>query len=158
MAAKVTFYERASVSPDVPDFSFMDEYRGRLGVTAYDLLHGYCNIFAKAVNREFGYRMFRITDEFGTLVHCYARAEEAGQPVYIDARGKTSDYGEFISEFEDWTTEEDSLANTEEVDPEKVYVPRISYSEAAYELSLDLLNKLRSQYMAGKEGRGNDPY
>lgn len=70
----MTFYERASLSPYAPDFSFMDEYRGRLGVTAYDLLHGYCNIFAKAVNSRFGYRTFSITDEYGTLVHCYARA------------------------------------------------------------------------------------
>lgn len=144
----MTFYERASLSPYAPDFSFMDEYRGRLGVTAYDLLHGYCNIFAKAVNSRFGYRTFSITDEYGTLVHCYARTEEAGRTVYIDARGRTSDYGEFISEFEDWTTEEDSLANTAPLDPESVYIVPMTHEEAAYELSLEMIRNFRGQYEA----------
>lgn len=143
-----TFYEKASVMPYAPDFSFMDEYRGRLGVTAYDLLHGYCNVFAKALNMEFGYRTFRIVDEYGTLIHCYARTEEAGKTVYVDVRGKTSDYSAFISEFEDWTTEEDSMKNTMVLDPEGVYVAQMTHTEAAYDLSMEMLERFRGQYKA----------
>lgn len=128
------------------DLSFLNKWKGRLDITGYDLLHGYCNIFAKALNEEFGYRMFRVVDGYGTLVHCYACGTESGRLVYIDVRGKTPDYSTFISEFKRWTTEEDSLRNTKPMNPDDVYIPWTGYSEAAHELSLRIIRAFPHRY------------
>lgn len=146
-----TFYEEALTYKYGPDFSFLYRYSGRMDITAYDLLHGYCNVFAKAVNEVFGYRIFSIIDEYGTLIHCYARTEENGKAVYVDVRGKTESYRDLISEFEDWTTEEDSLRNTKAVDPEEIYVPNMSHTEAAYDLSLEMIEMFTELYQVPKE-------
>ena len=145
----MTFYEKAAAQEQGKDFSFLAGYR-KGNVSAYDLLHGFCNVFAKVLNEEFGYRINEITDEYGTLIHFYALGKEKGRPVYIDVRGKTDDYSEFIEEFEYFTTKEDSRINTVAADPNSIYVPETMYvcSRDAYELSREMIKNFRVLYAA----------
>lgn len=82
-------------------------------ITAYDYLHGRCNIFAELMSQKYGYDAFVIEDWEGKMIHCYNTATlPNGQTAFIDARGITTDYVEFISEFEDWVDIDESIENT----------------------------------------------
>lgn len=85
-------------------------------INAYNFLHGYCNEFAYMLNEKYGYPVFEIKGEEGNLIHSFARVDTDSEHYFIDVRGITTDYSEFISEFEDWTDEETSIENTFPVD------------------------------------------
>lgn len=85
-------------------------------INAYDFLHGYCNEFAYMLNEKYGYPIYEIVDHTGTLIHSFARLDQNNIHYFIDVRGITTDYHEFISEFENWTDEETSIENTFPVD------------------------------------------
>ena len=68
------------------------------------------------LNEKYGYQVFEIKDEEGNLIHSFTRVDTDSQHYFIDVRGITTDYSEFISEFEDWTDEETSIINTFPVD------------------------------------------
>lgn len=85
-------------------------------ISAYDFLHGCCNEFAYMLNEKYGYPVFEIKGEEGNLIHSFARVDTDSKHYFIDVRGITTDYSEFISEFEDWTDEETSIENTFPVD------------------------------------------
>lgn len=42
----------------------------------------------------------------GELIHAYCTAEINNETVYIDVRGITNDWDEFIEEFDDWYLDE----------------------------------------------------
>lgn len=73
-------------------------------VNAYDFLHGFCHTFAYVLSREFGYKIYSIYDEEGVLVHTYCVIPNGNEPIYVDIRGCTSDFGLFIQEFDDFIT------------------------------------------------------
>lgn len=81
-------------------------------LSAYDFLHGYCDIFAKRIHDQFSLPMYAIYSESGDMVHCFCKINADGRDYYIDVRGITDDYTEFISEFEDWIDIDISLKNT----------------------------------------------
>ncbi len=85
-------------------------------INAYDFLHGCCNEFAYMLNEKYGYPIYEIVDHTGTLIHSFARLDQNNIHYFIDVRGITTDYHEFISEFEDWTDEETSIEDTFSVD------------------------------------------
>lgn len=79
--------------------------------SAYNFLHGDCNIFAQYLNKEFGYKVGAVfqEDESGNkqLVHMfgiyhvdeYYNAE--GYDIYIDVRGMCTNFEYFMKEFYD---------------------------------------------------------
>ncbi len=67
--------------------------------SAFDFLHGACNLFAAALHERKGYDVFEIVRSSGGSIHWYASAEYRGRPVYIDVRGVTTDQSEFFREF-----------------------------------------------------------
>ena len=79
----------------------VDELRGSYKFTANYFLHGFCNVFAQVLNEIYGYPIECIYNEEGRLVHCFCVDETDDGPIFIDARGKTTDYYELICEFED---------------------------------------------------------
>lgn len=93
-----------------------DGIERRFRINAYDFLHGSCNEFAYMLNEKYGYPVFEIKDEKGNLIHSFTRVDTDSQHYFIDVRGITTDYSEFISEFEDWIDEETSIINTFPVD------------------------------------------
>lgn len=109
------------------DFGFMENNicisRDSFGrtVSAYDFLHGFCNIFAEVLNAKYGYPIYVIIDDNGYCVHCFCVNIVNGVNYYIDVRGITTDYIEFISEFEDFTDEDSSRINTIPIEKYKFF-------------------------------------
>lgn len=58
-------------------------------------LQGACHIFSLALHQEFGYDEFEIRK--GTSCHCFCRATYQGRPIYIDIRGATTSWEEFLA-------------------------------------------------------------
>lgn len=64
-----------------------------------EMLYHASDVFAELLSRKFGYKMEQIIDSLGSLCHVYCVTESDGKTLYIDSRGVTDDYGEFIKEF-----------------------------------------------------------
>lgn len=64
----------------------------------YKYLHGCCDYFAEALSQVFGYEVDSLRNNRG-LIHAYCIFCENEITYYIDARGITDDYEEFIQEF-----------------------------------------------------------
>ena len=78
------------------------------GLTPYDFLHGYCNVFAQMLNEKYGYRIEAAYEEPSQLVHCWCVSEAPdGRKAYIDVRGVTTSFDDLMKDFEDfWTDDE----------------------------------------------------
>lgn len=61
---------------------------------AYDFLQGSCDIFAEILSETFGYKRYIISD--GNSFHIFCKLFYNTEEVYIDIRGYTSDYNEFV--------------------------------------------------------------
>lgn len=68
-------------------------------LSLYDFLHGFCNIFALRLHKQFGYKIVNVYSYEKSLIHSFCIDEEDN---FIDIRGKTKDYNAFWGEFEDW--------------------------------------------------------
>lgn len=90
------------------DEAFHFRYKDRIW-TGGCFLHGLCDVFAAALYNVFKYQTVKITDGHGKLIHAFCRAEQNGRPIYIDARGITSSYEDFISPFADFAEDESLL-------------------------------------------------
>ena len=58
-------------------------------------LQGSCQLFSLALHQEFGYDAFEIRK--GTSCHFFCKAVYNGETVYIDVRGITASWDEFLS-------------------------------------------------------------
>ena len=68
--------------------------------TAYIFLHGSCDIFAEQLRKTCtDYDVYRIENKNGRPIHWYAQTNYKNMPIYIDVRGATTSFEEFISEF-----------------------------------------------------------
>lgn len=68
-------------------------------LSLYNFLHGFCNIFALRLHKQFGYKIVNVYSYEKSLIHSFCIDEEDN---LIDIRGKTKDYNAFWGEFEDW--------------------------------------------------------
>lgn len=62
---------------------------------AHDFLQGSCQLFSLALHKKFGYEAFEIQGKNGVYYFC--RSTHNGQPIYIDIRGATTDFNEFLA-------------------------------------------------------------
>ncbi len=96
------FYDYAEQAGE-PDFSFLQEEPSFDGINANDFLHGYCDVFAYALQKRIGGRVEAIIVD-GFFIHAYVVVEREVDgvitPVFCDVRGETSDCAEFLREFE----------------------------------------------------------
>lgn len=93
-------------------FNFMDSVEiihpgpneKRENINFYEFLHGYCDVFAYRLREKFGYDIcFDYEDEdCSQLIHAYCTVTVGNKTYWIDCRGITDDYEEFIEEFADW--------------------------------------------------------
>lgn len=67
--------------------------------SAEDFLHGICHIFAYALHQKFGYDILELKSNSGSTVHWCCISNYNGKEIYIDVRGVTSDFDEFLFEF-----------------------------------------------------------
>ena len=79
------------------DFFYQDELSC---IDMYKYLHGYCYLFALMLSKVFGYKIKSFWTSKDNLIHAFCVTQSKdGKEYYIDARGYTDDYDEFISEF-----------------------------------------------------------
>lgn len=88
-----------------PVTMYAPDYKKAKTFTAYDFIQGDCNVFAQFLNEKYGYDIvaeFERDEETGEpwLIHMYCTYEGIdGGTVYVDARGKCTDYDRFMEEF-----------------------------------------------------------
>lgn len=78
---------------------FIPNSENKYKLSLYDFLHGFCNIFALRLHKQFGYKIVNVYSYEKSLIHSFCIDEEDN---LIDIRGKTKDYNAFWGEFEDW--------------------------------------------------------
>lgn len=66
----------------------------------HHFLHGMCHIFAYVLHKRFGYDILEIKNISGSCIHWCCIANYKGKEIYIDVRGMTTDYQEFLQEFQ----------------------------------------------------------
>ena len=66
-----------------------------------EFLYEYCEVFAVALHQHFGYKIEYLYDTNNQLVHAYCILSIGGKIHYIDIRGITDDWDEFIDDFKD---------------------------------------------------------
>lgn len=102
------FYnELDALKEDYPDadWGFLENttISDEMKLNAYDFLHGSCLNFAMVLHELYGYDIECIfSEEDSSLVHAYCKKQIDEVIYFIDVRGITSDYVEFIDEFSDW--------------------------------------------------------
>lgn len=57
-------------------------------------LHGSCQLFSLALHKEFGFEAYEI--HCGSSFHCFCQTNYKGTRVYIDVRGATTNFREFL--------------------------------------------------------------
>ena len=68
--------------------------------SAHIFLHGSCDLFAKQLRERCNcYNIYELLDKAGRTVHWYAQSSYKGKPAYIDVRGATTNFAEFLYEF-----------------------------------------------------------
>ena len=86
-------------------FHFLEVVDSYRGISLFDFLHGYCDVFAYWLNKRYGYQV--VTAYCGyQLIHAYCVDYIGSTPVYIDIRGRHTDWDEFWEEFYDESEEE----------------------------------------------------
>ena len=100
-----------------PDWEFLEKisYPTSEGpYSAYDFLHGGCDLFSSMLHKIFGYKVLYTYCGDRTLCHSYCVTDDG---VYVDVRGKQSDLEVFFEDFEDWIDKRSVMETTfEETD------------------------------------------
>lgn len=82
------------------DFMVDEEKWGGL-YSPFDFLHGCCDVFAKYLHERYGYHIEAIYGQYGEqLIHAYCVDVSGDTPIFLDIRGQTDNYEEFLDEFD----------------------------------------------------------
>lgn len=96
---------------------------------AYDFLQGACNVFAYVLQEVFCYDVFAIK-EGEKLIHMFCKTEYQGKRVYVDVRGATTSYDEFIRGFEKHREEKPTKQNTKMEKWDKADIERYEFAKS----------------------------
>lgn len=88
------FWEKAEDS-FISVYQYLESVELSGGFFAIDYLHGFCNVLAYKLNKDYQYPIYQCKNINGEMVHTYCIAND----WYIDARGCTKDKREFFDEF-----------------------------------------------------------
>lgn len=151
---KKTFRELSIVQDDC--FEFLESLRISKKFSAMDLLHGWCNVFAKALSEMTGNEAYTIPmeDDDGSplplSVHCFCVEKGKEGNVYIDVRGRFDMPEEMMEEFEDFIVLDEAREKMVPLDLGTIDMETEGASEA-YTLSKEMIRKFREQYVKGEE-------
>lgn len=98
-------------------------------------LHGICHIFAFVLHQKFGYDIFELKNE--TMIHWCCISDYNGKETYIDVRGATTDYDEFLWEFQTYNEQK----------PSKTKIINLTdYDDEWEEVGLKFANEIITKY------------
>lgn len=92
-----TYYSDFFELPDDDEFPYD---------TARPLLCGSCHLFALSLNKVLGYTPFIIEGTNGGGFHCFCQLYRNNRWFYVDARGITSSFSEFMDEAKTFVSKE----------------------------------------------------
>lgn len=96
--------------PDNPDFPYN---------SAYELLRGSCHHFALSLNKMLGYSAYIIEGNNKRGFHAFCQIYRNNQCFYVDARGITSSFDEFMLVASEFVNDEYTIRAIEDHDIEE---------------------------------------
>lgn len=126
------FFER----PDDDEFPYY---------SAHELLRGSCNHFAVALQRVLGYTPYIIQDNNGRSFHAFCQIERNRKVYYVDARGITSSFDEFMSVAQEFVK---GVFTINEATPEVIeeWDRGGEYNDEAYAFAEAVIEKYKKYY------------
>lgn len=98
------------MKPDDVNFAYDD---------AHSLLRGSCHLFALSLSKVFGYSPYLIETKDGKHFHAFCQVYRENWCYYIDARGATTSFDEFMDVAGDFVTGEFIIRGIDTQDIEK---------------------------------------
>lgn len=113
--------------------------------SAHSLLRGSCNHFAVALQKVLGYTPYIIEGKDGKGFHAFCQINKGKTWCYIDARGITTSFDEFMSVAAEFVSGEYTIKEVTS-DIIKDWEKDIPYNEEAYAFAEAVINKYRNYY------------
>lgn len=114
--------------------------------TAYELLCGSCNHFAVSLNKIFGYNLYIIEGKNKRGFHAFCQIYTNRTWYYVDARGITSSFDEFMDVAKIFVTDEYIIRPVTSDDINEWEMDS-KYNEQAYAFSEAVIEKFKECYM-----------
>jgi hypothetical protein len=118
--------------------------------SAESLLCGSCNHFVVALYKLMGYSPYIIEGKNKKGFHAFCQIYRNRQWYYVDARGITSSFDEFMEGIKTFVTDEYTIRPVES-DDIKGWEEDSNYNEEAYAFSEAVINKYQECYTFEKE-------
>lgn len=113
--------------------------------SAYVLLNGSCNHFAVSLGKIYGYNVYVIQQIDKKGFHAFCQIYERGRWYYVDARGITSSFDEFIKGVRTFVGDEFTIRLMSDKDLSE-WEDYCEYNNEAYAFSEAIINKYDECY------------
>ena len=114
--------------------------------TARSLLCGSCHLFALSLNKVFGYTPYIIKGVTGGGFHCFCQIYRNKRWFYVDARGITSSFSEFMDEAKTFVSDEYIIRQVTSEDIEE-WKKEEKYLEEALSFAETIIQEYKECYM-----------
>ncbi len=130
---------------DFPEINIDDPHGECSYIDARNFLRGSCNLFALALNEKYGYDVYELFDLDGRYIHTFCMTSYYQEKMYIDIRGKTVDFDEFIDGIL-YASENGCCMKECDINKEKELSER--WDKVGIEFANAIINKYTSRYSA----------
>ena len=113
--------------------------------TAYTLLCGSCHIFALSLRKLLNYNAYIIEPKDKSGFHVFCQIFKNGKWYYVDARGITTSFDEFINGVKIFVGDEFIIRPVSEDDINEWKAPD-NYDDEAYEFAEAIIKKFKMYY------------
>lgn len=111
----------------------------------YLLLCGACNYFAVSLQRKMGYNVYIIEGNNNTSFHAFCQVYKNGRWHYIDARGVTTSFDEFMTVASEFVSDEYTIRMATPNDIED-WEEDCDYNKEAYAFAEAVIDKYEQHY------------
>lgn len=112
--------------------------------SAHELLCGSCHLFALALNKVFGYNVYIIEGINNRSFHAFCQINTYKKWFYVDARGITSSFSEFMDIAQTFVTDEYTIRPINDTDLAEW--EEDDYYEEAIAFAKAVINKYKDCY------------
>lgn len=114
--------------------------------TAYSLLCGSCHLFALSLQKMFNYNTYVIEGKNRKGFHAFCQIYKHNKWYYVDARGITSSFDEFMDIAKTFVTDEYIIRPIDSSDIEE-WNGDVHYNEEAYAFAEAVIQKYKECYI-----------
>ena len=113
--------------------------------SAHALLRGSCNHFAVSLQKVLGYNSYIIEGKNNVSFHVFCQLYKKGTWYYVDARGITNSFDEFMTVAREFVSDEYTIKPVTSADIEE-WESDSEYNEAAYAFAEAVIRKFQTYY------------